>query len=138
MRDRVEDQPLGPEAFDGFEDLGRRLAEFHFRAVEDRLSCRLLGFVEGVDLVKLDAVERPVVGSRDLVQDIHRLGEGEVEAALSGFCSREQKLEGERGLAGAGFAGDDIDFLLRQAAVEDRVEAVDTGTGFVERGSRHL
>ena len=77
------------------------------------------------------------MGSRYLVQDIHRLGEGEVEAALSGFRSREQKLEGERGFAGARFAGDDVGFLLGQAAVEDRVETGHAGMGFVERGRRH-
>jgi hypothetical protein len=95
--------------------------------VQDRLLA--LGVeAELVDeLVELDAVERPAMRRRRGPQLLGALRQGDVEALLAVRDAVEQELQGERGLAGAGRALEQVEPPLGQAAGQDVVEPGDPG-----------
>ncbi len=123
----VEDDAVRLDSFDLRRDAADRLAELDFGRVEDRL----LGIrvaARAVDqLEHVDAVERPAVRRDHRLQFLCRFGQRDVEAALPGCDAGQQKSQGERRLAGAGRALEQVEAVRRQAAAQDGVEPGDPG-----------
>jgi hypothetical protein len=95
---------------------------------------RQLGVAEQVVLVgdefdDLDAVQRPAVRGRAGAQLRGRLAQRHVQAGLALAHALHQVLQGQRRLAGAGFAVDQIELAGDQAAVQDLVQARHTARG---------
>ena len=68
-----------------------------------------------------------MVRAHHALQLLGRLRQRDVETALAAFGAGDEEAQRERRLAGARRALEQVDAVARQAAAQDRVEAVDAG-----------
>lgn len=86
-------------------------------------------------LEHIDVVERPSVRCGDARQLRATLRQRDVQPTRPFLRAREQELERERGLAGAGLAVEQVEMTGREAAAKNLVETGDARTCF--RVTRH-
>jgi hypothetical protein len=122
----VEDHAHGFGELHLLEHRARGFAELDLGGMEDgvllvpRWSVRRRG-----ELMHGQALQGPAVRGRHRVKLLGALGECHVQTRLASPSAREQKLEGERGLAAAGLAFDEIEPMLGKSTAQDVVEAFD-------------
>ena len=135
LRQGVDDHPLGLEPVGLREHGAHGLAQLDLRRVEDRvLLIRLEAGLAGHQLVDVDALQRPAVRGRHRPQLLLGLRQGDVEDPLSASRALLQELQGEGGLPRARQAFDEIQAPGRETPAQDRVQALDSGTGQGRRG----
>ena len=125
---RFAAEPLqsGVAALDLAEDGSRGIPELHIRRMEQaRLRVGMQAVVGGQQLVGVDALQIPAVGTGDPLELFLRLRERDIQALLPQPASLEKELQRERGLARPGIAFDEVDTVRREAAAEDVVESRD-------------
>jgi hypothetical protein len=134
---RVEHQPSRAGLLDRGQHPADGLGQLDFRGrVHREIAVELA--VLGDQLEDLDAVERPAVRARAGRQLVAGLGQRHVQARLAGAHAFEQVLQGQRGLAGAGVAVDEIEASRDQAPGHHFVQARNAGGGALRNvGAAH-
>jgi hypothetical protein len=120
---------------DLFKNGGDGIGELDLGGVEDGV----LGF--GLEVIlgrnQLGDEQRiagPSVRFGDLDELLFRFGEGDIEDAFAVAEAFEEELEGDGGFAGAGVSFKKVEVTGGKAAVEDVIEADDTGAETRQRG----
>ena len=109
-------------------DQADELAQLEFPGVENGLvtpATQHLG--RGVELEHREIVERPAVGAGGKGQLLPGFGERYVEHRLATRRALAQEFKGERRLAGAGRALQQVEMAGRQPATQDRVQPAVAG-----------
>ncbi|MCY1453812.1 hypothetical protein D9M71_708280 [compost metagenome] len=75
-------------------------------------------------------VQLPTMGARTLTQFAFGFGQGDVQRALTGLGTGQQKVQGDRGFAGTGFTLKQKHMAAGQAAIEDVIKTIDPCGGF--------
>ncbi|MNI57000.1 hypothetical protein D3C73_1120330 [compost metagenome] len=132
LGEAVEHHAGWPDAFDHFKNLFGGLAQFQVRGIQQRLLVlgRQQAFggrqFEDMDIV----VQLPAMGARTLAQFAFGFRQGDVQRAFAGFGAGQQKVQGDRGLAGTGFSLKQKHVAAGQSAIEDVIETINPCGGF--------
>ena len=110
------------DPLDLIEDEFCRLAQFQFGGMENgEFAIRVERRLGGHELENVDPLERPAVTLRDKPQFSRGLGQGDVENPLAMENALKQKLQRDRGLAGARMTLVEIEPVAIKPAAEDVV-----------------
>lgn len=134
---RIEDDASGIDALDFVEDGLGGAVEFDFGGVEEGGfggALQLGYFVAKFE--KVEAVEGPLVGTRNHFHFLLGFGERDVEAGFADADSFEQELQGESRFADARIALEQVEAVRRKSAAENLVETWDTGAAERRRRGR--
>jgi len=132
---RIESDPRRIYSIDSLKEHLGCLVELDLGRMEKRVlrfERKLL--VNGGQLHDLDSIERPAMGARDFLHFVACFRQANVENFLAGLCSRQQELQCQRRLAGAGLALNKKDATTRQSASQNIVQPGDSGGAFVVVG----
>ena len=129
LREGIEYDPRRLDRVHFGQDRSRGVAQFHLGRVKDRIG--LVGLKIAFrwnDFTDLHACEVPAVRRSHRSQLVLGFGERDVEDRFPIPGAFAQKLQRERGLAGARHALDEVQPVGRQPAAQYEVETVDPGT----------
>ena len=122
LRQRVEHDAPRANPLEGLEHGGHGVAELDLGRVEDGVLAVAAEAHIRRELVDVHAVERPAVGCRHRAEFVVCLREGDVERGLAPSGGRQQELQSQRRLAGAGITLHQIEPGGGQTAAEDRIQ----------------
>ena len=131
FRKAVQDDAIGTFTFDRLQNLPGGLAKLELRRMQEGLLPVGTDLPLRRELHQGDAIQRPVMRFGRCRQFLGRLGQRDIHAAFAEAPPLQQELQGERRLACAGRALDQVQTVARQATAKDVVQPDDSGQGSV-------
>ena len=132
LRNRIEHHSRRLDLLDQGEKLPRGLGQFDLGRLEHALLEVETGeLLERRHVVDVDRIQRPTVRRRSGAEFVFGLGQGDQQAALAACGARKQKLQCQRGLAGAWSALHEMQSTAGEPAPENVIQSFDAGRGAI-------